>query len=218
MAQIIEIGLALVFAYLLGSIPTSVWIGKGFFGIDVREHGSGNAGATNTLRVLGPRMGLLVLLLDALKGFMAVWLANWLGPGPDDEQLFVFFQLGLAVMAVLGHIFPIFAGFRGGKGIATLLGVVTAIFPAAVGICMLIFLLVFIPWRYVSLASITTAISFPIVLIFVLGETQWPHIVFSILVAVLVPLTHHKNIKRLLKGEESKISFKKKGNDKKNSQ
>jgi acyl phosphate:glycerol-3-phosphate acyltransferase len=210
MEQHFEVAIALVLAYLLGSIPSSVWIGKGFFGIDVREHGSGNAGATNTLRVLGPKAGIVVLLMDAVKGFLAVWLSRWLGPGPDSGTFFQLFQLGLAIVAVLGHIFPVFAGFRGGKGIATLLGVVTALFPAAVGVCFIVFLLVFIPTRYVSLASITTAISFPLVLIFIFGENQLPFMIFSWVVAVLVPLTHHKNIRRLLKGEESKISFKKK--------
>lgn len=202
--------LCLAGAYLLGSIPTAVWIGKRFYGIDVREHGSGNAGATNALRVLGTRTGVIVLLLDALKGVLAValgWLVKNAFSSPD---LFSVFQLLLGLFALLGHVFPLFAGFRGGKGIATLAGIVTILFPGAVLICLLVFAAFFIPSRYVSLGSIAASIAFPVAVIWVTGPSTWPEIIFSIMVAIFVPLTHRKNIQRLFKGTENKISFNKK--------
>src|SRR5436190_3997200 len=115
--------IALVAAYILGSIPSAVWIGKIFYGIDVREYGSGNAGATNTFRVLGKKAGIPVLAIDVLKGFSAVSLAYFQSEWVPATNAFVIFQLTLAVFAVLGHVFPVFAGFRGGKGVATLLGI-----------------------------------------------------------------------------------------------
>ncbi|MBW6498259.1 MAG: glycerol-3-phosphate 1-O-acyltransferase PlsY [Bacteroidales bacterium] len=197
-------------AYLLGSIPTAVWIGRRFYGIDVREHGSGNAGATNALRVLGTRTGVIVLLLDALKGVLAValgWLVKEAFSSPD---LFSVFQLLLGLFALLGHVFPLFAGFRGGKGIATLAGIVTILFPGAVLICLLVFAAFFIPSRYVSLGSIAASLAFPVAVIWITGPSTWPEIIFSLMVAVFVPLTHRKNIQRLLKGTENKINFNKK--------
>ena len=124
-------------AYLLGSIPTAVWIGKRFYGIDVREHGSHNAGATNTIRVLGLRTGLIVFVIDLAKGYCAVslsLLAGWLGSSP---QLHTLLGIGLGLAAIAGHIFPLFAGFRGGKGVATICGVALALHPWAAlgGVC-----------------------------------------------------------------------------------
>ena len=205
-------GIVLTFiaAYLLGSIPTAVWIGKTFYGIDVRDHGSGNAGATNALRVLGTRVGVVVLLIDALKGVAAVSL-SWLVQGSFfSEEWFVMYQLLLGALALTGHVFPVLAGFRGGKGIATLAGIVTVLFPGAVLICLVVFLLVFMPTRYVSLGSISAAIVFPVAVIWILNISLLPKVVFSILVAFFVILTHTKNIKRLLQGNENRISFKKK--------
>jgi len=197
-------------AYLLGSIPSAVWIGKTFYGIDVREHGSGNAGATNALRVLGKRTGVIVLLLDALKGVLAValgWLVKEAFSSPD---LFSVFQLTLGLFALLGHVFPLFAGFRGGKGIATLAGIVTILFPGAVLICLLVFAAFFLPSRFVSLGSIAASLAFPVAVIWITGPSTWPEIIFSLMVAVFVPLTHRKNIQRLLKGTENKINLNKK--------
>ncbi len=210
-----EIGIlqvvSLVVAYLLGSIPTAVWFGKIFYGIDLREHGSGNAGATNALRVFGNGAGALVLLIDALKGFLAVSLAIFSIDISTNSNYFLIYQLLLGTMALLGHVFPLFAGFRGGKGIATLVGIALAMFPWAVLICLGVFIAVFIPTRYVSVGSMTAALTFPIVLIFVLKSDVMAEIIFAVAVAVFVPLTHHKNIKRLLKGQENKLVFKKKG-------
>jgi glycerol-3-phosphate acyltransferase PlsY len=196
--------LLIVIAYLLGSIPSSVWIGKRFYGVDIREHGSGNAGFTNTLRVLGWRAGLPVFLLDVLKGYLAVILLrafNVYIPGTAD---FVNFQLILGASAVLGHIFPVYVGFRGGKGVATLLGLLLAIQPQPTLICIGIFVVVFLTTRYVSLSSMIAGISFPILIIFVFKSTISSLVVFSMIVSILLLLTHQKNIERLLNREESR--------------
>ncbi|MFO7978917.1 MAG: glycerol-3-phosphate 1-O-acyltransferase PlsY [Bacteroidales bacterium] len=206
----VGIVLAALGAYLLGSIPTAVWIGKSFYGIDVREHGSGNAGATNALRVLGNKVGIVVLLLDALKGVAAVSLALLVQEKFQSPDLFVLFQLVLGALALTGHVYPVFASFRGGKGIATLAGIITILLPLAVLICLGVFLLVFIPTRYVSLGSLSAALAFPVAVIWILDINLLPVIVFSIMVAIFVVLTHLKNIKRLLHGRENKISFRKK--------
>jgi acyl phosphate:glycerol-3-phosphate acyltransferase len=202
---------SLIIAYLIGSIPTSVWFGKIFYKVDLRNYGSGNAGATNALRVFGNRAGALILLLDALKGFGAVYLSWFSMDVFSNENHLIIYQLILGTLALLGHVFPIFAGFRGGKGIATLVGITIAMFPMAVLICLAIFLLFFLPTRFVSLGSMAAGIAFPFVVIFILNSSLLAEVIFSIAVAVFVPLTHIKNIKRLLKGDENKLIFKKRG-------
>lgn len=196
----------LLIAYLLGSIPTSVWIGKTFYGIDVREFGSGNAGATNTFRVLGKKAGIPVLIIDILKGTAAVALA-WLGAFAPGSGEFINLQLGLGIAALIGHIFPVFAGFRGGKGVATILGIVICIVPAACSLALVVFLTVLFSTRIVSLSSMLAGISFPFILNLVLGNTNPVLSTFSIVVATLLVITHRKNIKRLLKNQESKVQL-----------
>jgi acyl phosphate:glycerol-3-phosphate acyltransferase len=196
----------LLLAYLLGSIPTAVWVGKRFYGIDVREFGSGNAGATNTFRVLGKKAGIPVLLFDILKGSMAVALA-YVSTFEHGSYEFINYQLGLGVAVLIGHIFPVFAGFRGGKGVATLLGIVICILPAACGISLLVFLLVLLTSRYVSLSSMMAGLTFPFILHFILQNQNEVLTIFSITVAALLVLTHRKNIKRLLKNQESKVNL-----------
>ena len=193
-------------AYLLGSIPSAVWIGKRFYNIDVREHGSGNAGATNTLRVLGKKAGIPVLVIDALKGYIAVLLAAYTGYTPHSTS-YINFQLVLGTAALLGHIFPVFASFRGGKGIATLLGITIAVSPVASAISIAVFLIVFLSFSYVSLGSMIAAVVYPISIIVILKTTALSLIVFSMLVAILVVVTHKKNIERLLKNEEPKVKL-----------
>jgi glycerol-3-phosphate acyltransferase PlsY len=203
--------LSLLFAYILGSIPTSVWVGKFFYGIDVREHGSGNAGATNTIRVLGAKAGLPVFFIDMAKGYAAVrllYLTDFYIPETGD---FVNFQLALGLAALIGHIFPLFADFRGGKGVATLTGIVLALHPLATLLTLLIFSIVLIITRFVSLSSMIAAFTFPFTLIFFFSHTTPSLIIFSMIIAVLLLFTHQKNIERLLKGEESKFKIKKKG-------
>ena len=198
---------ALLIAYMLGSIPSAVWIGKLFYGIDIREYGSGNAGATNTFRILGKKAGVPVLFIDILKGYAAVQLALFFGNYLPDTQQFVNFKLTLGVAALLGHIFPVFAGFRGGKGIATLLGILSGVHPAAALVCAGVFIITLFLSGYVSLSSMISAIAFPVIIMFVYNETMKSLNVFSMFVAILVLITHQKNIERLLRGDESKAAF-----------
>jgi glycerol-3-phosphate acyltransferase PlsY len=199
----------LFFSYLLGSIPTAVWIGKFFYKTDVREYGSGNAGATNVFRVLGKKAGIPVLLIDVMKGFVAVSLAH-LSSFIVNSNNFINLELVLGIAALVGHIFPVFAQFRGGKGIATLLGIILAVHPYAAFISIGIFILVLIISSYVSLSSMISAISFPIVVIVIFKTTVPSLIIFSILIAIMVLITHQKNIERLLRREESKAKLIKK--------
>jgi glycerol-3-phosphate acyltransferase PlsY len=201
--------LLLISAYLLGSIPTAVWIGKYFYKIDVREYGSGNAGATNTFRVLGKKAGIPFLLIDVLKGFAAVCLA-YLSNYPKSSNQLINLQLVLGIASLVGHIFPIFASFRGGKGIATLLGIILAVHPYAAFISMGIFIVILLISHYVSLSSMIAAICFPIVVIGVFRTTAPSLVIFSILIAIMVLITHQKNIERLLRKEESKAKLIKK--------
>ena len=196
----------LLAAYILGSIPSAVWIGKYFFKIDVREYGSGNAGATNTFRVLGKKAGIPVLAIDVLKGFASVKLAFLQNVIPHDvtSNPFMNLMLALGIAALLGHIFPVFAAFRGGKGIATLLGIVFAVMWEAALIAVLLFLLVLIISKYVSLGSMLAGLAFPVLIIFVFEEQASSLKVFSGVIAVLVLVTHQKNITRLAQGVENK--------------
>ncbi|MDQ3046248.1 MAG: glycerol-3-phosphate 1-O-acyltransferase PlsY [Bacteroidota bacterium] len=198
--------LFLLGAYLLGSIPTAVWIGKYFYKIDVREYGSGNAGATNTFRVLGKRAGIPVLLIDVMKGFAAVSLAYISNYTPGSAQM-INLQLVLGIASLVGHIFPLFASFRGGKGIATLLGIILAVHPYAAFISIGIFILVLLISGYVSLGSMIAAMVFPVLVILVFKTTVPSLIIFSILIAIMVLITHQKNIERLLRREESKAKI-----------
>jgi glycerol-3-phosphate acyltransferase PlsY len=202
--------LGIVIAYLIGSIPSAVWMGKTFYGVDVRTQGSGNAGATNTIRVLGVKAGLPVLLFDVFKGWLAVFLARYFVPANFAGDNFIIYQIILAGMVVLGHVFPVFAGFRGGKGIATLLGVGIAIYPVEVMVVVAIFIVMLIVFKYVSVASITAAVSFPFIVIFIFHQRALPLILLAVFVGIFVPITHHKNIKRLLNGTESRFRLKKK--------
>lgn len=200
------VALLILLAYLLGSIPTAVWIGKAFYGIDVREFGSGNAGATNTFRVLGRGAGIPVLIIDILKGSCAVAL-SYLSPYSFGTPEFINLQLGLGVAALVGHIFPVFAGFRGGKGVATILGIVICILPVSCCLSLVVFLIVLFSTRIVSLSSMLAGIAFPIILNVVLGNTDRILMIFSILVAAMLIITHRKNIGRLLKNQESKVNL-----------
>lgn len=197
-------------AYLLGAIPSSVWIGRIFFGVDVRTQGSGNAGATNTMRVLGFKPGMIVLLIDALKGFVAVKLAAWMMTQTVYTGWIVEYEVAAALAAILGHVFPVYVGFKGGKGVATLVGVLLALIPQALGVCALIFFVMMLIFRYVSLSSITASLCLPFVSYFLFDVKEPVLIVLTILIALFIPLTHIKNIKRLFQGTESKFSVKKK--------
>ncbi|MFN5877791.1 MAG: glycerol-3-phosphate 1-O-acyltransferase PlsY [Flavobacteriales bacterium] len=200
-----------IIAYLLGSIPTAVWIGRYRYGLDVREHGSKNAGATNTFRVLGKKPGILVLFIDIVKGALATALPEMiLESNLQDPDHLIQIRILSAIFAVTGHVFPIFAQFRGGKGVATSLGVIIGLQPIAALICVSIFLVVFVSTKYVSLGAITAAIAFPLINYFMLGEKSFWLLSFSLLLSALVIIAHRKNINRLMKGEENKMNLFKK--------
>jgi glycerol-3-phosphate acyltransferase PlsY len=193
-----------ILAYLLGSIPTAVWVSRSKFQIDIRDYGSGNAGATNTFRVLGSKWGSLVMLIDMLKGLLAVKLAFLLPYYVENDFARTNFQIGLGLAAVVGHIFPIFAEFRGGKGVATLFGLVLGISPWSALGSVGVFLMVLFLTRFVSLSSILASLAFPIFILVIFNVDNETYRVFAIAVALLVILTHQKNITRLLRGSESK--------------
>jgi acyl phosphate:glycerol-3-phosphate acyltransferase len=204
---IFEIIILLIVAYLLGSVTTSVWVGKFFFGLDIREYGSGNAGASNTFRTLGLKAGIAVLVIDILKGFLAVKLHLLTSIPEHYPQYSHIFMICLSIFAVIGHIFPIYAGFRGGKGVATLFGSVIAIHPQAAIVSAFVFIFMFLLFRYFSLSSMTAGISYPIVLILIFDVRSLSLIIFSVLIAALLLLTHRKNIFRLLNNQEPKARF-----------
>lgn len=203
----LEIILAIIIAYLLGSIPSAVWAGKVFHGIDVRTVGSGNAGATNTIRTLGLKTGIPVLLFDILKSYVAVFLAYKLNGTELTSNQFAIYQIILGSIAVLGHVFPIFAGFKGGKGVASLVGVVIALYPMAFLVILGCFILIMVITSIVSVSSIISAILFPFVAIFIFGEDQLPLVILAIAIAIFIPITHKANIQRLLTGTEKKFDF-----------
>ncbi len=203
----------LIMAYLLGSIPSAVWIGKKYYGVDIREHGSKNAGTTNMLRVLGKRAAIPVFVLDFFKGFAAVSLMSLMRYDPEITSAWLINLKILGVfVAVLGHIFPIFADFKGGKGVATLVGAITGIYPQIILLCFAVWALVFMFSHYVSLASMTAGCCFPLFVI-IYSSSEWSRnhdvsftfILFAFVVAGLLIWSHRKNIERLKAGTESKI-------------
>ena len=203
------IAILLVLAYLIGSIPSAVWVSKWVYGLDIREHGSGNAGATNTFRILGSKAGSGVMLMDMLKGFIAVKLALF-SPLPPEWEAYRNLQVFLGLASVLGHIFPIWAEFRGGKGIATLFGMILSIQPIVAVSLVAVFVCMLYLTRYVSLSSITASIAFPVLIVFIFNAHELSYKLFAIATACLVVLTHYKNISRLINGNESKVAFFKK--------
>lgn len=200
------IAILIVIAYLLGSIPSAVWVSKWVYGIDIREHGSGNAGATNTFRILGSKAGAGVMFADMMKGFIAVKLSLF-SAYPWTSEPFVNLQIFLGLAAVIGHIFPIWAEFRGGKGIATLFGMILSIHPIVAISLVMVFVMMLLLTRYVSLSSIAASIAFPVLILFIFNAQaqELSYRLFAIATAFLVVLTHHKNISRLISGNESKV-------------
>lgn len=201
--------ISVLIAYLLGSIPFSVWIGKAFFGIDVREHGSGNAGATNTLRVLGKPAGFSVLFLDFAKGFAAASLALLFSDLRYSGHLLEYKML-LGICAVIGHIYPVFAQFKGGKGIATLIGVVAGMDWMLALCCFVTFVIIVAITRYISLGSMLSGIISPLYAGLIHNWRELNLVYFCTVVGLLVVYTHRSNIKRLLAGNENRFSLNKK--------
>lgn len=205
--EIFLITILAIASYLIGSLPSSVWVGKAYHGIDVRDYGSGNAGATNTFRVLGTPTGIVVLFLDIIKGVTATSLIHYVPSVSHGTEQFINLQLLFGLLAVVGHIFPIYENFKGGKGIATLFGMLIGIHYVLALACVALFVVVLLSTKYVSLSSILAAVAFPILTIFVFKRDEPLFIAFGIAAAVLVVLTHKKNISRLLNGEESKANL-----------
>ena len=205
----------LVLSYLAGSIPGSVWVGQGLYGIDVRNYGSGNAGATNVFRVLGWKAGLLATVVDLGKGLFAAGVIatirlDDLPSGLEFWHIETYVRLLAGFAAIIGHMFPIWAKFKGGKGVNTAAGVLFALTPITMWICLGVFFVVLFSSRYVSLASISAAISFPTALavrkyIFHTDALDTSILVFGIIMAVGIIVAHRANIKRLLNGTESRI-------------
>lgn len=201
---------AVILAYLAGSVPSAVWAGRAFHGIDVREHGSGNAGATNTIRVLGWKTGIPVLLFDIFKGWLATMLPRFLNAAPPESEMMTAMQIVCGVAAITGHLFPLFAGFRGGKGVASTFGVLLALHPLLTLTCAGIFLAVLFISGYVSLSSMTAVAMFPVLLLTLFPTGSKLMIIFSVVIALTVIFTHRKNIRRLLRGEENRFIRKRK--------
>ena len=197
-------------SYLTGSIPTSIIFSKLFRGFDIRDHGSGNAGGTNAWRILGWKLGLSVMLIDIAKGVVATVLISsikidTLTLQPDVVQIIA------GMSAIFGHIWTIFAGFRGGKGVGTGAGMIIGLYPVAALICILIFAIVLLTVRIVSVSSMTAAISLPLVLYILRTYFEFPIsdvlLYFSIFIGLLIVFTHRSNIQKILKGEENRVNF-----------
>ncbi len=195
--------LSIPIAYLLGSIPFGYLLVKIFRHQDIRATGSGNIGATNVARSGAKGLGIVTLLLDCGKAFLAVKIAQHIAPGNYD------LAVAAAVAAILGHVFPIWLGFRGGKGVASALGVFLALSPAAAGCTFAIFLIVILITRFVSLASIIASAFFPIFGLYFIPQ-RTPIVIAGLLfIPILVIVKHHENIRRLLAGTESRFGKKK---------
>lgn len=206
-----DIIILLILSYLTGAFPSAVWFGRTFYNVDVREYGSGNAGATNTFRVLGKNAGIPVLFMDVFKGWISVnyiFLIN--SSNIFSPELLFENQLAFGIAAVIGHLFPIYTGFRGGKGIATMLGLLIGLQPYAAFFSLIIFVIILFVFRYVSLASMVASFAFPFFVMIILSSTNEPLNLFAIFVPILSLITHQKNIERLIRKEETKVKFGKK--------
>ena len=193
----------IVLSYLLGSIPTSVWVGKSFYKIDIREHGSGNAGTTNTFRILGQKAGIIVFIVDVIKGVIPVLLPLLFEKQLPEWGDLMLYRIICGVFAVVGHIYPVFAGFRGGKGVATSLGLGVGLAPLIASICFVNFLIVLIISKYVSLSSVSSGILFAL-LVWLVFDNEISFRIFALAAALMLIITHVKNLKRLIDGSERK--------------
>lgn len=206
--SVIEIIAVCLTAYGLGSVSTAVWAGKLFHGIDVREYGSGNAGATNTIRVLGWYTGIPVLIIDIAKGAIAAnmpLILNVGGPGSAEQ---INLQIVAGLIAITGHVFPLFSDFKGGKGVATTFGVLLALAPLVTLASLGAFMGVLIITGYVSASSVIAGLLFPVILHVFFHSPSSVFTAFSILIAFAIVITHKNNIRRLLRGEENRFIWK----------
>ncbi|MGL4861493.1 MAG: glycerol-3-phosphate 1-O-acyltransferase PlsY [Cetobacterium sp.] len=193
-----------VIAYIFGSLPCGVWLGKGVKNIDIREYGSKNSGATNAYRILGPKYGIMVLILDALKGYIPLYIASLF----DIGGIYIIL---LGLVAILGHTFSFFLQFKGGKGVATSLGVFLFLMSKVVGVLVLVFILVVGISKYISLGSVICAGLLPILAYFMPvrdDATRLPLVAISLIVGIFVIYKHKANIQRLMEGKENKFNLK----------
>lgn len=217
----LALAIVIILSYLVGSIPSSIWVGKIAKGVDIRHHGSGNAGATNTFRLLGWKPGVVVLLIDFFKGFSSsFWisgLAYSIASGPvalfPFWEVDAFLKIVCGVVAVVGHMFPIYANFDGGKGMATAAGMLCGIEPISVAITAVVFIIVMLVSRFVSLASLVAAFIYPLILVVMRYVYDWSIdgsiLIFAGLVGLAIIIKHKGNIGRLMRGEENRVgSFK----------
>jgi glycerol-3-phosphate acyltransferase PlsY len=207
MNDMISLFIILLSSYLAGSIPTSIIVSRITRGIDIRNHGSGNAGASNAIRVLGWKLGLIVILVDVGKGILATAVIS--GIRIDTLTLTpATLQILAGSLAIIGHIWTIFAGFRGGKGVATGGGMIFYLYPIAASLCLIIFIVILLAFRIVSLASIGAATALPIIIIVLktIFGYSYPRelLIFAILASILILFTHRSNIRRLIRGEENR--------------
>ncbi len=198
-------------SYLIGSFPTAIIAGKLLKGIDIRDYGSGNAGGTNVFRVLGKSAGIFVMAFDILKGALATFYISQIVFSEVSVAL-VYLQIIAGIAAIAGHIWTIFAGFKGGKGVGTAAGMLLVLYPVAILICFILFLIIVFTTKYVSLGSITAAVCLPVIL-FVLQQffakpTEPVLMSLALFIAVLIVFTHRSNIQRLMNGTENKIGSK----------
>ena len=189
----------LALSYLLGATPTSYWMGRAFHGIDLREHGSGNLGATNVFRILGAKWALPVVAVDIMKGFVPVWFF----PSMVDGD--VGWTLAFGGAAIVGHIFSLWVGFKGGKGIATSAGVFLALAPWAVLGAFVVWLVLTLPTGYVSLGSMGAVASLPVFVALTPHQGGATLLWFAVMLALFVIWAHRSNIRRLLRGKESRF-------------
>jgi glycerol-3-phosphate acyltransferase PlsY len=201
----------IVISYLVGSVPTAIIYGRLTKNIDVRQHGSGNAGATNVFRVLGWKAGLIVMLIDMLKGLLATLVVYRLGMGTIGLEVELL-KIIAGLSAVFGHIWTVFAGFKGGKGVGTGAGMLFGLIPIAVLTAIIVFIITVAISRYVSLGSILASITIPVYLFsqnFLFNkDVSISILIFGLVIPLLIIYTHRSNIKRLLKGQENKILMK----------
>jgi len=208
MIEFMLVVFSILFGYLLGSIPTAVWIGRRFQKIDIREHGSKNAGATNTFRILGKKAGIIVLIIDVVKGILASIFPILFNDFFEISYTFLIcLRLFSSIFSMVGHVLPIFAQFKGGKGVATSLGVLIGLQPLAALICICLFLFIFIVSKYVSLGAVASASFYPFIVYVVDSKVLFFEMIFTVLMSTAVIFTHRKNILRLIKGNENKMSL-----------
>ncbi len=203
-----SVAFCVILGYVCGSLPFALWLGRWWRGVDVRSAGSGNLGATNVYRTLGPAVGIPVLLLDVSKGAIPVWTLPRLAPAAHFPGGMEWCAIAVGLAAILGHMFTFLAGFRGGKGVATTVGALLSLAPLAFLAFVVVFFATLLATRFVSLGSILGALAFAVALPFTrAGGIASPTFVFGVLVAVLIILRHRPNIERLLRGTESRLSF-----------